>query len=171
MASCKIAGGITTACGEYTSAGLVSEMYFANAEDVASVTKTSGKITTITMDVATNFYKVEFSEDSGFFTQPFVNTNGNIAYSANIEFRIPSQDQTVLEFLKQLDFAKLVVIVKTRNNQFYYFGEYNPMKKTGGTIDSGTASTDASGVQVILTGGGAPPASEVDGTIVPALLA
>ena len=171
MAICKIGESVTVGCGEYSMAGL-SNIYLANFSDVESLSKsTGGTITGITMVSGATFYSYEFGEDTAFFTQPFSNQNGNIAYTANIEFRIPNQNQEIINALSKLDFAKLAVVCRTRNGEFYYFGEYNPLKRTGGENSSGTAATDAAGVNVILTGGGAAPAAQVNQSAVTAVLA
>lgn len=171
MAICGINTGITSACGEYSMAG-VSNIYLANRNEITSFDKNAtGEVTGITMAGAYDWYEYEFGEDTAFFTQPFQNTNGNIAYTASIEFRIPNQDQSTINALSQLDFAKVAVIVKARNGKQFLFGETNPMKRTGGENSSGTAATDASGVQIILTGGGPGPACIVVDGVIDALLA
>jgi hypothetical protein len=171
MAICKISENVTVGCGEYSMAGL-SNIYLANFEDVTALTKsTGGTITGISMASGTTFYSYEFGEDTAFFSQPFTNQNGNIAYNASIEFRIPNQNQDIINALSKLDFAKLAVVCRTRNGEYFYFGEYNPLKRTGGENSSGTAATDASGISVILTGGGAAPAAQVLKTAIDAVLA
>jgi hypothetical protein len=171
MAICKINQGITLGCGEYSMAGL-SEIYIGNFDElVSTASDVNEQITAITLDSsAATIYKFEFGEDTAFFTQPFVNQNGNIAYNASVEFRVPNQNAEIILALKQIDFAKMFVIVRTRNNEFFMFGETNPLKRTGGENSSGTAATDASGVSVILTGGGPSPAKQVTQSAALALL-
>jgi hypothetical protein len=160
--NCKIDEPISSVCGDYSLAGL-SSIWLANREDIVSYAEDSiGLITGITMASGTSFYEYSFSEDTAFFTQPFTNSNGNIAYTASIEFRIPGMNAAIINALSKLDFAKLVVIVRTRNGEFYIFGRYNPMKRVGGENSSGTASTDPSGILVTISGGGPRPCQQVD---------
>lgn len=166
MALCLITSGVTLSCGEYNTAGL-SNIYIANQSEISAITyDVNGQVTGITMDPGKVFFEYEFGEDTAFFTQPFTNTNGNIAYTQSLEFRIPNEDQEIINTLSQLDFAKMTIIVKKRNGKFFILGETNPLKRTGGENSSGTAATDASGVQIILTGGGPGPARQVASTVV-----
>jgi hypothetical protein len=169
--TCKVNKGITLGCGEYSMAGL-SEIYIGNFDElVSTASDVNEQITAITLDsTASTIYKFEFGEDTAFFTQPFINQNGNIAYNASIEFRIPNQNAEIIYTLKQIDFAKMFVIVRTRNDEFFMFGESNPLKRTGGENSSGTASTDAAGVSIVLTGGGPAPAKQVTEAAVLALI-
>jgi hypothetical protein len=171
MATCKLNTGIEIGCGEYSMAGL-GFIYIANFEDVTGLALDANEqVTAITMDsTASTFYKFEFGEDTAFFTQPFANQNGNIGYTASVEFRIPNQNAEIILALKQLDFAKMIVVCETRNGELYLFGEKNPMKRTGGENSSGTAASDAAGVSVILTGGGPDPAKQVTKAAIIAVL-
>jgi len=154
MAVCVLSSGLTEACGDYSFAG-VNTLYLANSADVTiAIDPSTNEISGITMGGGTTFFEFTPAENTAFFNQEFQNQNGNTFYNQEITFNIKTLTQADFEVVKQLDFARLVAIVKSRNGLNYFFGETNYLKRTAGNFNSGTAAADASGTIITLSGGG-----------------
>jgi hypothetical protein len=157
MSFCVLTSGLSESCGEYSMAGL-NTLFLANEDDVTiTIDGTTKEITAVTMASGKTFFEFTPAENTAFFNQELQNANGNTFYNQEITFNVTTTTQADIEVIKQLDFARVVAIVKSRNGVNYFFGEDNYLKRTAGNINSGTAAADASGTVITLTGGGPGP--------------
>jgi len=172
MSDCLLTGGLSAGCGDYNQGGIESTILIANKSEIGAVTYDgTGKVTGITMDLGKTFYEFIAEEGTAFYTEDHTRGNAVNMYAPTVTFAIGKKDQEALNILRKVDFADVVIIITDNSGIARIFGNgdsYKPgksMKKMSGSLGSGTAMTDASGVIFNFTGGGPAPAPEVDTTI------
>lgn len=178
MATClRIDQEILAACRNARPG--IAEIYIANFADVTGITlnATSDQVTGISGITATGetsgmFYTIaQNRETAGLVDEAQINIpNGSAVYKPQLTFKIPSMDTTTRTLFKELSQARVIAIFKDLDGTYYLVGRQNGLDMETGTFNSGTASTDFKGLEVMLSGLEPEPIIEVATGIVSALI-
>lgn len=169
MSGCKITGGIVRDCSMTT--GGISEIAFANLDDILSVTKDAdGVVTDIEMKAGTSFYKFEFEKNTGSANQPLqVGTNKYILPA--VAFTSKGYTQEAKLVMEKLAVGVVVSLVRMRGSgNWFLFGEVNGLESSALEGNSGAAEGDTNGFVVTMTGVETAYAPQVDSALVDTLI-
>ena len=150
MSCSQTLAGIARDCAN--SLGGIVEVYIANHDDVTAVTKTTGKVTAITMASSAKFKKYQFRPGicSMTSTGQVNKENGTNYVQTLLDLvfnRMETSKRIEVMALVQADAA---VIVKDANGLYWLLGEYEPMVISAGDGLTGTARADRNGYSATL---------------------
>ena len=174
MATClRLDQEILTKCRN-SRPGIV-EIYLANFEDVTAISLNAGstQVTGITGTTASGetsgfFYTIaQNREAAGLVDEAQINIpNGTAIYKPQLTFKISSMDSTTRTIFKELSQASVMAIFKDLDGVYYLAGRQNGLDMETGTFNSGVASGDFKGLEVMLSGLEPEPIIEVASTII-----
>ena len=174
MAICnELDAGISKTCDNNT--GGVKKIYIAEKDNVSSITHGSpyDTITAISMVSTKKFYEFVFNKNTSTFTE---STTGDQAVGSQVctqtlTLVLNRREQAKREVLLKLgNFKDLAVIVLDSNDKYFFLGETEGLNMTENSSESGTVKTDRNGYTITFVGEEPEMASEVDSTIIAALL-
>ena len=148
MACSQTLAGILKDCA--SNMGGVVEVYIANKADVTAVTKTSDKVTAITMASTAKFKKYQFNPETSSLSSNYqVNRqNGTIFVQSDLVMVFNRMETAKRIEITALAQGELVAIVKDANGLYWLLGEYEPMVLSAGDGLTGTARADRNGYSV-----------------------
>lgn len=174
MAICnELDAGISKTCDNNT--GGIKKIYIAELENLSSVTHGSpyDTITAIAMVATKKFYEFVFNKNTSTFTEV---TSGDQAVGSEvctqtITLVLNRREQSKRDVLLKLGkFKDLAVIVLDTNDKYWLLGETEGVNMTENNSENGTVKTDRNGYTITFVGEEPEMASEVDSTIIAALL-
>lgn len=141
MACSQTLAGIARDCA--SNLGGIVEVLLANAADV-TITKSSDKITAITMAASAKFKKYAFRPETCSMTSNYqVNQQNGTAYvQTNLALVFSHMETAKRIEITAMAQGELVAIVKDANGLYWYLGEYEPLTFTAGGGETGTARAD-----------------------------
>lgn len=170
MACSQTLVNITRGCEP--SIGGIKELYYANKDDVGTITVTSDVVTAITMLNSATFYSItpprhtsglestwQISEDNG---TKYVESSLSLVFN-----KMETTKRAAMMVLAQGDF---VVIVVDKNGKHWLLGYEEAVHITAGTAGTGTALADRNGYTITLTDNASQLPYEVDASIIAGLL-
>jgi hypothetical protein len=160
--SCDLANGRLEPCKDVV--GGLDAVYFVNFGDYSGITY-DGTNADIIDSVAgvTNLYKFELKGTNS-FTQ-VVNSsreNGTTFVEQTLSIQLKKQDAGTHKNVKLLAYGRPHIVVRNRNNQFFFAGLTYGMEITTANIDSGTAMADFNGYTLTFVGTEKIPANFID---------
>ena len=161
MACSQTLAGILKDCA--SNMGGVVEVYIANSSDVTAVTKTSDKVTAITMNSTAKFKKYQFNPETSSLSSNYqVNRqNGTIFVQSDLLMVFNRMETTKRIEITALAQGELVVIVKDANGLYWLLGEYEPVVISAGDGLTGTARADRNGYSITLQDNSPEMSSEI----------
>ena len=150
MACAQTLAGILRDCA--SNMGGIVEAYLANKADVTAITKTSDKVTAITMASTAKFKKYQFKAGTGSMSSNYqVNQeNGTIFVQTDFLMVFNRMETTKRIEITALAQGELIAIVKDANGLYWLLGEYEPMVISAGDGLTGTARADRNGYSITL---------------------
>jgi hypothetical protein len=169
--TCALTKGFTLACRD--AMGGVKEIYITEFANKATLTETSGVITTFTLDSTKQFWTYEIPESTGQLTETInANTqNGTVFYSQELPIVLHKLQSAIRNELKLLAQNKMMVIVKDANDTYWLLGKTIGAWLTGGTSVTGTAKGDASAYNMTFMAEEPEPMTEVTSGLIATLTA
>lgn len=169
--SCSLNSGLPLGCR--SSIAGIKTVYFANFENVTSVTASAGDVVTgITMSSTTKFYTFDLRRENAQYSEAITSSiqNGTLFYEGTLNLFLEKSQTSVRNQIMLLAAAKLMAIYLDKNGQYWLVGRTNGTDLTAGTIDSGKASADANGYNLTFMSQEAASAIEVNSSIISALV-
>jgi hypothetical protein len=139
----------------------IVEVYLANFADVTGVTLNAGstEVTGVSGYTASGetsgmFYTIaQNREAAGLVDEAQINIpNGTAIYKPQLTFKIASMDTVTRTIFKELSQASVIAIFKDLDGIYYLVGRQNGLDMETGTFNSGVASGDFKGLEVMLSG-------------------
>ena len=151
MANCLLNKSIEKSF-DYNVAG-IHRLYIANYDRKHTYTQdTNGYITDITLAGSGKFYEVEFVEETGYFQDDLVVSNGNRHRNITLQVVVPEHTVEALEQVTPLDLGKFVVVMVDKADKCSLLGRVNGLQAATNNYNSGTATGDSNGWTLQLTG-------------------
>lgn len=149
--SCIQTKSIMKSC-DYNIAG-VERLYIANYDRKHTYTQgTDGYITDITLADSGKFYQIEFVDETAYFQDDLVVSNGNRHRNVTLQVVVPENTIEYLDQVMALDLGKFVVVMVDKAGKCNLLGRVNGLMATTNNYASGSASGDANGWTLQLTG-------------------
>lgn len=172
MACNQTLAGITRDCA--ANAGGVKRVLIAIFDDVTAKTlDTSGaKINAITMASGKKFkeFYVRRAVSNAVSTPQYNDAGDYVGEQTILALAFQRQDTTKRTQVAALSVSDLAVIYEDNNGTFWYLGYDNPVRRSGGTAESGTALTDTNRYGVELQDDAFQLPYEVDAQIISSLV-
>lgn len=151
MANCLINKSIMKSC-DYNIAG-IERLYIANYDRKHTYTQdTDGYITEITLANSGKFFEIEFIEETAYFQDDLVVSNGNRHRNITLQVVVGKNTIDYLEQVEPLDLDKFIVVMVDKAGKCNLLGRLNGLTAASHNYASGTASGDANGWTLQLTG-------------------
>lgn len=151
MANCLLNKSIMKSC-DYNIAG-IERLYITNYDRKHTYTQdTEGYITDITLNTPAKFYEIEFVEDTAYFQDDLVVSNGNRHRNITLQVIVGENTIQYLEQVQPLDLGKFVVVMVDKAGKCNLLGRLNGLTAASHNYASGTASGDANGWTLQLVG-------------------
>lgn len=148
---CLINKSIMKSC-EYNIAG-IERLYITNYDRKHTYTQdTDGYITDITLGTGGKFYEIEFIEETAYFQDDLVVSNGNRHRNVTLPVIVGENTIEYLNQVEPLDLGKFVVVMVDKAGKVNLLGRQNGLQATSHNYASGTASGDSNGWTLNLTG-------------------
>lgn len=160
--SCILSQGRKEVCK--TSVGGIDAIYFINYDDMDQTSVITYDATNTdsiqTVTGVTSLFKYEL-KGANSFEQTITSSreNGTTFVEQTLTFTIKNLDEATHKQIKLLSFGRPIVLIQTRNNQFFLAGLEHGLDVTTGVISNGTAMGDLSGYTMTLVGQEALPAN------------
>lgn len=150
--SCDLANGRLEVCKD--AVGGLEAVYFVNYNDYTSITY-DGVNTDVIDSVAgvASIYKYELKGTNSF--EQVVNSsreNGTTFVEQTLTMTLKKQDATTHKSVKLLAYGRPHVIIRNRNNQFFFAGLEHGMELTTANVSNGTAMGDLNGYTLTFVG-------------------
>lgn len=148
--SCLLTQGFTWDC-KVESAG-VKAIYLVEFNTGDTVTKASGEITAHSLTGGRAYFKWELEKETATFTPKIMpsQTNGAVAYEADIVFKLHGLSTAKRNELKLLAKTKSRVIVRDNEDNYWLCGADTGCDMVEATTEFGTAYGDFKGTNVTL---------------------
>lgn len=160
--ACDLANGLAEPCK--TQIGGLDAIYFVNFGDYSGVTY-DGTNTDVIDAVAgvSNLYKFELKGTNS-FEQKIVSSreNGTTYVEQTLAITLKTQAIATHKFVKLLSYGRPHVVVKNKNNQYFFAGLEYGMDVTEGAVQNGTVAGDMSGYSLTFVGMEKLPANFID---------
>lgn len=132
--------------------GGIAEVYLANKADVSAITKTSGKVTGITMVSTATFKTYQFKPETASMSSNYqVNQANGTNYVQTDLVLVFNRMETAKRIeVTAMAQGELIAIVKDSNGLYWLLGEYEPLQISAGDGLTGTARGDRNGYSVTL---------------------
>jgi hypothetical protein len=161
--SCLITNGRNEVC--YDSIGGIDAIYFINRGTYVYPTDVTVDATDTVTAVTgvTQLFKYELKGVNLFDqTQTPSADNGTNFVSQALTAQLKKQDPTMHKNFKLMAYGRPSVVVKNRNNQFFFMGIEYGATMTAGSIVNGTQMGDFNGYNFTLTANERIPANFID---------
>lgn len=139
----------------HRSAGGIKRILLANKSDIATVTVESatGEISAITLKTGKAFVEWKFRSGTGSVTSTFASdqATGNETVTSVLALQFSRAESTKRLAIQAAINANAVVIVEDAFGQFIYLGYDRDVYVSGGTMVTGTSSTDLNGFTLEFT--------------------
>lgn len=150
--SCDIANGRLEVCKD--AVGGIDAVYFVNFGDYTGITY-DGTNTDVIDSVAgvSSLYKYELKGTNSF--EQVLNSsreNGTSFVEQTLTMTLKKQDATTHKNVKLLAYGRPYIVVKNRNNQFFFAGLEHGMEVTTANVSNGTAMGDLNGYTLTFVG-------------------
>lgn len=150
--SCDLANGRLEVCKD--AVGGIDAVYFVNYNDYTGITY-DGVNTDVIDSVAgvSSLYKYELKGTNSF--EQVVNSsreNGTTFIEQTLTMTLKKQDATTHKSVKLLAYGRPHVIIRNRNNQFFFAGLEHGMELTTANVSNGTAMGDLNGYTLTFVG-------------------
>lgn len=151
MSCAQTLAGIAKDCA--ANMGGILEVYLANKADVDVITKSSDKVTGITMASSAKFKTYALKPGTGSLSSNYqVNQeNGTVYVQSDLLMVFNRMDTTKRIEITAMAQGELIAIVKDANGTYWLLGEYEPLLISAGDGLTGTARADRNGYSVTLT--------------------
>jgi hypothetical protein len=158
---CNIIEGFYLGCNDGT--GGVKAIYFTEFSNVASITSSSGTISSISMNSGKKFYLYECPPEVAEASQKgsFTVENGTTFYEQSITFNMYKLTAKNRNILRNLIQNKLMAIIQLEDDTYILFGEKRGIYVTSHEDKTGKAMGDHQGSVITLTGKEPLPANVV----------
>jgi hypothetical protein len=149
--SCILTTGFSHDCKD--AVGGVSTVWLVEYEAVSSYTLASGEISALTLNGGKSFFKYELPKDSASFTNTITPSveNGTVFNSTELNIKIRKLSTAKRNEVKLLSTARLVAVVKTNQDQYWFMGFTRGMDMTAGNNMTGVALGDMTGYDLTFT--------------------
>ena len=152
--SCDLANGRLEVCKD--AVGGIDAVYFINYGDYAYPTDVTYVSTTDTIDAVANvtsLYKYELKGTNS-FEQVYNSSreNGTTFAEQTLTMTLKKQDATTHKSVKLLAYGSPHIVIKNRNNQFFFACLEHGMELTTANVTNGTAMGDLSGYTLTFVG-------------------
>lgn len=170
MACPQTLNGLAKDC--LANIGGIVEIAIANADDVASITETSGKITAITMDASKTFKRYACAKNTCTLTSTYtIDKASGAKYVTNsLLMQFNRMETTKRTEISALALADMAVLVKTANGVWVYLGKDEPVEIAAGDGQTGAAKADANRYTITLESEEKELPLEVDATAAEAVI-
>lgn len=167
--ACALTSGYSLDCKD--SSGGITEVYFMELGNLATIAEASGVVTGLTKVTGKRFYKYQLPKEAGMLTETINgNTqNGTIFYASELKVVVNKLSTAVRNEIKLLAQNTLLAVIKDNNGKYWMIGKEKGIDLNGGTLGTGTAFGDRSGFDLTFTGSEAAPMVEVNSTVASAL--
>lgn len=150
--ACDIANGRLEVCKD--AVGGIDAIYFINFGDYTGITY-DGTNTDVIDSVAgvSNLYKYEL-KGANTFDQVITSSreNGTSFVEQTLTFTLKKQDAVTHKNVKLLSYGRPYVVIKNRNNQFFFAGLEHGMELTTANVMNGSAMGDLNGYTLTMVG-------------------
>lgn len=152
--ACDLANGRLEVCKD--AVGGIDAVYFINYGDYSyptDVTYVTGTDTIQAVANVTSLYKYELKGTNSF--EQVVNSsreNGTTFVEQTLTMTLKKQDATTHKSVKLLAYGRPHVIIRNRNNQFFFAGLEHGMELTTANVSNGTAMGDLNGYTLTFVG-------------------
>lgn len=153
LTSCAINQSYTKDCRD--SIGGIKTVYLTELYNQATLTYSSGVISTFTLNSGKKFWTVELEQATATASDnPKPNAaNGSLYYEHTLNFMIPKRSGNINTFIKTLAVNDLMAIVLDQSGDYWLLGHSNGLKMQDGSTGSfGTAMADMNGFNLQLLG-------------------
>jgi len=149
---CEITTGRLEVCKDVV--GGIDAIYFINYGDYSAINYDGGNADLIaTVDGVSSLYKFELKGTNSF--DQVINSsreNGTSFVEQTLTFTLKKQDGATHKTVKLLSYGRPYVVVKNRNNQFFFAGLEHGMELTTANIVNGVAMGDLNGYTLTMVG-------------------
>lgn len=139
----------------HRSAGGIKRILLANKSDIATVTldETTGEITAITLKTGKAFVEWRFRTNTGSVTSTFASdiATGNETVTSVLALQFSRAESAKRLAIQTAINSNAVVIVEDAFGQFIFLGYDRDVYVSGGTMVTGTSSTDLNGFTLEFT--------------------
>lgn len=163
---CTIINGREIDCRD--SAGGIEEVYITEWSNVASITESSGVVTSITMNSGKKFFTFQLEKENGTFDETEQNSveNGSLFYEGVLSFTTKKMTAAARNAFNILAKNRLMIIFKDRNGLYWLLGRYGAADKVGeNKASTGKAFGDMNGYTLTFTTKEKEPAFSFTGTV------
>lgn len=167
--SCALTQGYALDCRD--SLGGTDEAYFAEFDNITTMTETAGVITAITKATGKRFWKYKFPKETAHYKETFSGNEQNGTAFWNQEFSaVLNKMQTATRNeLILLGKNRLFIVVKDANGKFWLMGRTGAALMNGGENGTGSGRADRNGYNPSFTAMEKDPAIEIEATVAAAL--
>jgi hypothetical protein len=171
MATCALTQGFTLDCIGDNAGGIV-EIYITELNNKATLTDASGAITAFTLAQGKQFYKYELYAEQGEATEEQVKKteNGTIGNTQSVKIPLYKQDVAKRNELYLVAKNRVMVIVRSSNDDYWLYGKTYGMNLTSRAGVFGKLIDDKNGYDLTFEGKEPLPASKINSALIPTLL-
>lgn len=168
---CALTQGYTFDCKD--NIGGLKSVWFISANDVTTITETSGLVSTITKAAGKVFYKYQLVRNTSSFTTTIAGSteNGTVVYNQELLIVINKMQVSVRNEILLLAQNNLIAVIEDQNGKYWLAGKLNGLDLTAGTAGTGLAQSDRNGYSLTFTGGERALPPEVSSGIISGLTA
>ena len=151
--------------------GVYKDCYLIEANNISSLTESSGTITTVTKATGKIFRKYQLVQETASFDETISGNiqNGTIFYDQKGVIIINKQSVAIRNELKLLSIGTLVLIARDNNGLWKLYGREAGFRLLDGSITTGTALSDRNGYTFNFTSKEREPAPFVDEAVITTL--
>lgn len=150
--SCDLANGRLEVCKD--AIGGIDAVYFVNFNDYTGITYDSVNTDVIdSVAGVSSLYKYELKGTNSF--DQVINSsreNGTTFVEQTLTMTLKKQDATTHKSVKLLAYGRPHVVIRNRNNQFFFAGLEYGMELTTANVSNGTAMGDLNGYTLTFVG-------------------
>ena len=165
--------GIPKGCDSNT--GGIQKIYIIGKESVLSTTEVAGETTVIGLDTGVFFEEYTFNKGSASYTEDLASdlASGSQFYTVQLTMNIPRREVSKRQSIQLLASGQreLVIIILDGNGLYWLMGKNEGSILTASGEGSGAAKADGSKYSLTFLAEDSEMMTEVDDTIVAALLA
>jgi hypothetical protein len=170
MACLSIINGREIDCKD--SVGGVLELYVTEADNINSITASSGIITAISMKSGKKFFTLKMERNNAQFEQGIVGSqeNGTLFHEQTVTFNYKKMTAALRNHVLTLALNRCVFIVKDGNGLIQFLGKDNGLDVGDSTATTGRALGDMNGYNLTFTGQEKDPAYFLDQSVLTSVL-
>ena len=150
--ACTIINGREIDCRD--SVGGIEEVYITEWSNVASITESSGVVTSISMNSGKKFFTFQLEKENATFdeTENTSVENGTLFYEGVLSFTTKKMTAAARNAFNILAKNRLMIIFKDRNGLLWLVGRYGGADKVGDNkASTGKAFGDMNGYTLTFT--------------------